>query len=64
MVESRKPVKFRAKRQRRERPRNIAVVQVEPRPVSEAPKTADTDKREKISMEEIDKKLDEIIKNI
>ncbi len=76
MVEFKKPIKFRAKRARREKPRSFAA---EPSRASPSPKSTElrseapagrsegalgTDKREKISMEEIDKKLDEIIKNI
>ena len=55
---------------RREKPRTVAgppSYESEAKPVrgeSKVPANAVTDKREKISMEEIDKKLDEIIKNI
>jgi len=75
MVEFKRPIKFRPKRSRREKPKSIGSIEAEPsyakasegKPASqssEAPRTFGANKREKISMEEIDKKLDEIIKNI
>ena len=70
MVEFKKPMKFRAKRSRKEKPRTVVGEpsygpEVKPvRREGELPTNAVTNKREKISMEEIDKKLDEIIKNI
>lgn len=68
MVELKKPVKFRAKPTRSERYKNTAEApQHATRPTSPTSKESidsGARKREKVSMEEIDKKLDEIIKNI
>jgi ribosomal protein S6 len=69
MVEFKKPMKFRAKPTRGERYKSAIQGEatrlvVPARQASEAPYDSGSHKREKVSMEEIDKKLDEIIKNI
>jgi len=71
MVEFKKPIKFRAKRSRLRGAstktilnKSAVMTDNKIRKESEVSGALGTDKREKISMEEIDKKLDEIIKNI